>query len=225
MLKAIIFDAYGTLFDTGTGSVEATAEILAVCGRSDIVPREFYARWKQIHRSHTEMQDKFRTEEEIYHMDLKRLYEEYDIDSDPDEDVKIMLARQGTRIPYPETKRVLETLGKKLKLYVGSTTDTWPIENDIRNAGLSFDKVFTSESLKVYKPFPEFYKRILNETGLKANEALFVGDSLIDDVKGPQSVGLKSCWLNRKGSNKGDFRPEYEIRDLTELTEIAESLL
>lgn len=225
MLKAIIFDAYGTLFDTGTGSVEAAAEILAVCGRSDILPCDFYARWKKIHRAHTAMHEQFRTEEEIYHLDLKQLYKELNIDSDSDKDVEIMLARQGTRIPYPETKCVLEKLGKRLKLYVGSTTDTWPIENDIRNAGLTFDKVFTSESLKVYKPFPEFYNKILNETGLKAKEALFVGDSLIDDVMGPQNVGLKSCWVNRKAVDSGDYKPDYQINDLTELIDIAYSML
>lgn len=225
MLKAIIFDAYGTLFDTGTGSVDAAAGILARCGRSDLDAKAFYARWKQIHREHINSGKEFVSEEEIYHRDLKRLYAEYGIDSDADADVAIMLAIQGTRIPYPETKTVLERLGKNFRLYTGSTTDTAPLEKDIKNAGLKFDGIFTSQSLRVYKPFPEFYTSILEAICLEPGEVLFAGDSLIDDVAGPQSVGIKVCWINRKCASADEHRPDYTISDLSGLIDIAESLL
>ena len=38
MLKAILLDAYGTLFDTGTGSVDAVRDILHLNGREDLSP-------------------------------------------------------------------------------------------------------------------------------------------------------------------------------------------
>ena len=46
MVKAVLLDAYGTLFDTGTGSVQAAQEILARNGREDLSPAEFYGQWK-----------------------------------------------------------------------------------------------------------------------------------------------------------------------------------
>ena len=42
MIKAIVFDAYGTLISTGNGSVEASERILANNNRGNIDPKEFY---------------------------------------------------------------------------------------------------------------------------------------------------------------------------------------
>ena len=50
MIKAIILDAYGTVFSTGTSSVDAVARILTLNGRNDLDPREVYFRLKELHR-------------------------------------------------------------------------------------------------------------------------------------------------------------------------------
>ena len=50
MLKAIIFDAYGTLISTGNNSVKAAERILLLNKRPDISPAEVYGRWKKLHR-------------------------------------------------------------------------------------------------------------------------------------------------------------------------------
>lgn len=46
-----------------------------------------------------------------------------------------------------------------------------------------------------------------------------MGDSLKDDVKGPQAVGMRTCWVNRKGEERGDISPDLEIPSLQELPE------
>ena len=224
MLKAIIFDAYGTLFSTGTGSVDAAARILRKAGRDDIDARNFYARWKQLHRKHTSMPGEFAIEDEIFRRDLHRLYEEYRIDSDADADVKIMLDTLGKRSAFPETRDVLAVLGRDFTVCIGSTTDTGYLMRDVERSGISIDHVFTSESLREYKPFPGFYRMILDALGIEASEALFVGDSLTDDVDGPQRVGMKACWINRKHDSPGDIRPDYELYDLRGVVKIAEEL-
>lgn len=223
MLKAIIFDAYGTLLCTGTGSVDAAGEILRKAGRQDISPKDFYARWKLLHREH--MDGAFLTEEAIYHLDLRALYKEYAIEGNPDEDVEIMLGTLGRRTLYPEAKAVLEALGKRVPLCIGSITDTAPLCRDLGRAGLEFYRVFTSESLRCYKPQPRFYREILRQLGLKPQEALFVGDSLANDVAGPQAAGIPACWVNRKGKGPKGFAPRYTVPDLTGLVPIAEKLL
>ena len=53
-IKAIVFDVYGTLVSTGTGSLDAAAEILRRNGREDLSPALFYRRWKALHREHIE---------------------------------------------------------------------------------------------------------------------------------------------------------------------------
>lgn len=220
MIKAIIFDAYGTLISTGNGSVKAAGEILALNCRSDIDPKEFYARWKALHKEHIDRPDSFVTEEKLFEMDLHKLYNLYNINGDYKKDVQIMLDTLGGRKAFPEASEVLEQLSQKYVIAIGSTTDTAPLLSNINNNRLNVAKVFTSESLRVYKPRREFYERILAELNVSTDEALFVGDSLIDDVAGPQSVGMRTCWINRKGDSAGEILPDFEINDLRELLKI-----
>lgn len=225
MKKALILDGYGTLFFTGTDSVDAAGKVLAKRGRFDLDAKEFYARWKQIHRQHLEAPGTFLTEEVLYHRDLRELYAEYAIEGDPDEDVQIMLDILGNRTAYPEVKEVLEKLSHRMTLCIGSTSDTAPLLQDLERSGLPVSRVFTSEGLRVYKPHRSFYRSILKQLGLEASQTLFVGDSLRDDVFGPQRVGMQACWVNRKGEQAEDVTPDFEIRDLRGLPELVDALL
>lgn len=220
MIKAIIFDAYGTLISTGNGSVEAAKKILALNRRGDIDPTEFYSRWKELHKKHKDTLDSFITEEKIFEKDLCELYNLYSINGDYKKDVQIMLDTLGKRKAFPESREVLALLSQKYIVAIGSTTDTAPLLSDIKNNHLEVTKVFTSEALRLYKPHRAFYEKIIAGLGVRANEALFVGDSLIDDVEGPQSVGMRACWVNRKGASVREHLPDYEINNLRELLEI-----
>lgn len=220
MIKAIIFDAYGTLISTGNGSVEASSKILALNGRGDIGPKAFYAQWKALHKRNINSLGSFVTEEELFEKDLSELYNLYSINGDYKKDVQIMLDTLGKRKAFPEAREALELLSEKYVVAIGSTTDTAPLMSDINNNQLKVAKVFTSESLRVYKPCREFYEKILAELNVSADETLFVGDSLIDDVKGPQNAGMRACWVNRKGGTAGELHPDFEINDLKELFEI-----
>lgn len=225
MKKALILDGYGTLFFTGTSSVDAAGRILAKRGRFDLDAGRFYARWKQVHRQHLEAPCAFETEEVLYHRDLQSLYAEYAIEGDPDEDVQIMLDVLGNRTAYPEAKEVLEKLSHRITLCIGSTSDTAPLLQDLKRSGLPVTRVFTSEGLRVYKPHRCFYRGILKQLGVDPSQALFAGDSLRDDVFGPQRVGMQACWVNRKGEQAKDAAPDFEVRDLRGLPELLDSLL
>ncbi|MEQ2194868.1 hypothetical protein XENOCAPTIV_004161 [Xenoophorus captivus] len=41
------------------------------------------------------------------------------------------------------------------------------------------------------KPSPTFFQSVLNDMGLKPNEALMIGDDLVNDVGGAQYCGMK----------------------------------
>lgn len=224
MLKAILFDAYGTLISTGDGSVKAAKRILERNKRPDISPDQFYARWKGLHRQHTGSLKTFMTEENIFRLDLSRLYREYGLMGDADLDVEMMLETLGNRKGFPEVKEVLRDLAQDYMIAVGSTTDTAPLLQDLKRNELEIPYVFTSESMEVYKPEKAFYEKMLFGLGLSPSEALFIGDSLIDDVQGPQSVGIRACWVNRKGAEAGNIRPDFEIQSLAEIREITEKI-
>ena len=48
----IIFDEYGTLISTGSGSFDATRKILSLQNEKHIYENKFYAKWKEYHRLH-----------------------------------------------------------------------------------------------------------------------------------------------------------------------------
>lgn len=224
MLSAIVFDAYGTLISTGNGSIEACEKILSKNNRSDICADSFYMDWKKYHRMHIDTLGFFKNEEAIFHRDLNKLYSDYNINGNADEDVEIMLDTLGRRFAFPETKRVLDTLSETYTVCIGSVTDTLPLMNDLERNNLSVSRIYTSENLKCYKPCKLFYEHILDDLGINPNEVLFVGDSLTDDILGPQSIGMKTCWINRKKEVSDDIIPDFEIETLDGLLTVVEKL-
>ncbi len=222
MIRAVILDAYGTIFDTGTGSVDMMREILRQNGREDLDPATVYARFKQLHRQHIDTLDRFITEAEVFALDMAEISREYGLRRDPAEDVKIMLSIQGTRIAYPDSKAAIERMQEKVPVIIGSTTDTAPLMKDLARAGILPNRIFTSEEMQVYKPFNQFYRTILEALDIRPQEALFAGDSLLDDVYGPHNAGMKTCWINRKDNNlkENDPQPDHVAGNLLELADL-----
>jgi 2-haloalkanoic acid dehalogenase type II len=222
LIKGIIFDSYGTLINTGGGSIQAVQRILEK-NKKDVDAKIFYKKWKYYHKKHIDSLKYFAVEEDIFLMDLILLYKEYDIKGNPENDVKIMLDTLGKRNSFPETNVVLNALRPNYQLFIGSNTDDIPLRTDIERNGIEVNKVFTSESLKVYKPKKEFYLFILDEIKMRYDEVLFVGDSLIDDVSGPAALGIKTIWLNYNNItyDQNDYKPLYEINNLNQLLEIS----
>ena len=222
MTEGIIFDAYGTLINTGEGSIQAAERILEK-NKKNIDAKIFYKKWKYYHKKHEDSLKYFVVEEDIFLMDLILLYKEYEIKGNPENDVKIMLDTLGKRNSFPETNVVLNALRPNYQLFIGSNSDDIPLRTDIERNGIEVNKVFTSESLKVYKPKKEFYLFILYEIKMRPDEVLFVGDSLTDDVLGPAKLGIKTVWLNNKNIayDQNYYKPLYEINNLNQLLDIS----
>lgn len=223
MKKLLIFDAYGTLISTGTGSVQAAEKILALQERA-IDAKAFYADWKKVHRVHLDECNvgEFLLERDVFVKDLKVLYEKYDIKRSHETDVQIMLDSLVGRTVFPEVLTVLESLRKKYQVVIGSTTDTVPLLSNMRQNGLVLDVVYTSEMIGKYKPAAEFYQYILQKERCKAEDAVFIGDSLVDDVAGPQKLGMDTVLVDRK--NKYDVSegvtPNYVVSGMDEIVGI-----
>lgn len=206
-MKLIIFDAYGTLISTGRGSLDATKKILDLQDKK-INPEKFYTKWKRFHRINMDASNRgaFLNEEAIFALDLKQLYAEYDIKRDPKIDVQIMLNTLGKRWCFEETIAALKEVKNMYRVVIGSTTDNKPLYMDLERNGISVDAVYTSEMIGKYKPDPDFYRYILEKEKCKADSAVFVGDSYIDDVYGPGLVGIKSILIDRKRSFQSESK-------------------
>lgn len=64
-IKNIIFDVYGTLISTGTGSADAVAVIFSKYDVTDSA-KDIYKRWKELHKLHMRQAGVFLTEKDIY---------------------------------------------------------------------------------------------------------------------------------------------------------------
>lgn len=197
MIKNLIFDAYGTIISTGTGSIEATRQIFAPYPVSD-TPERIYKQWKAIHKQNINQLTKFMSERDVFIQDLGMLFKMYHIHGDPNEEIQPMLSSLYNRHLFSETKEIIQKLSKSYNIVIGSTTDDAPLLQALANNALLIHPVFTSESLQCYKPSAIFYEKILSQMNWNAEECCFIGDSLDDDVMGPIAVGMHAIWVNRK---------------------------
>ena len=212
-MRAIIFDAFGTLFKvTGGGSAKTILKHITDCGM--VVEEEaFLEEWKAYYKSHTLGDCEFMTERAVFIARIQMFYDRYHVNRDAEKDTDSLLAGAFGREAYPETKTVLDELGKNYMVFIGSNTDNDVLESVMRKNSITVHKVYTSEDLKCYKPDRRFFTKILEDNGLSPQEVLFVGDSVIDDIAGPKAIGMKTVWLDRNGIG-GNNGQDYTITDL-----------
>lgn len=72
------------------------------------------------------------------------------------------------------------------------------------------DWILTSEEAGIEKPAPRFFRYCAQKSGHNARECLFIGDSLKGDVEGALACGMEA-WLYRpSGEPDNRLRPEEE---------------
>jgi 2-haloalkanoic acid dehalogenase type II len=215
-MRAIIFDAFGTLFKvTSGGSAKTIMKNITDCGIV-LDEKAFLEEWKSYYKKHTSDDYNFMTERDIFISRIQMFYDRYHVKRNAENDADSLLATAFAREAYPETKDVLHDLMENYLVFIGSNTDNDVLECVMQNNNVTVHKVYTSENLKCYKPSGHFFTQILDDSALSANEVLFVGDSVTDDIMGPKAIGIKTVWIDRDGVG-GDFGQDYTITNLNEL--------
>jgi 2-haloalkanoic acid dehalogenase type II len=224
MIKALIFDCYGTLISTGNSSVEATKKILDNID-SDIEPATFYKTWKSIHKEHQINLKHFCLERKIFANDLKYLYEKYNIRSNYKKDVKLMLYALYGRKFYDDVIVNLKNLKEQYDIFIASNSDTKPLLENIGNEKYLFNGIFTSEKLKAYKPSKIFFEKLLKKIKYDKDEILFIGDSIDDDIIASKKMGIRNVLIDRKNDYKeNNIKPDAIIDNLYNLEEIIKGI-
>lgn len=87
------------------------------------------------------------------------------------------------------------------------------------------DKFFISEEVGAQKPQKAFFDHVLSQIDpCTPDEVLLIGDSLSADILGANRAGIPACWFNPAGAPlKGEARPDFTIRSLSELVPILEN--
>lgn len=223
MITAIIFDAFGTLFQLSEGgsAKKIIHNILATDKEVDF--EQFTDEWKAYYKKHTSSGKEFMTERDIFVSRIRMFYDRFGVCRNAREDTEALLADAYHRKAFEEVGQVIEELRKEYTVFIGSNTDNDVLEAVMDGNNITVDKVYTSEDLRCYKPDPEFFGKILRENGLKAEEVMFVGDSVSDDIIGPKALGIKAVLVDRKNT-MGDRGQDYTVSDLRQLHEILKTV-
>ncbi len=67
-----------------------------------------------------------------------------------------------------------------------------------------FDRRFTSYGMRIRKPNPEIYNRVLSSMKAKAEESVFI-DNRLENVRGAESVGIYGIVFKSYGQLVGDL--------------------
>lgn len=89
----------------------------------------------------------------------------------------------------------LRALGLRLGAVTNGRTDKQRRCLDALDLTPRLDAVLVSEEVGLSKPDPRIYTSALERLGIPASQTLFVGDSPVNDVQGPQHSGMRAAWL------------------------------
>jgi len=125
---------------------------------------------------------------------------------------------------FPDTVPTLTRLRERqIELGIISNFDS-RLFTVLRGLGIAelFATVTISSLAHAAKPSPKIFQLALEKHALDPEEALYVGDSVHDDVEGATKVGLRAVLLDRQG--KHAEAGVQRIRTLEELVPLAEGL-
>lgn len=82
--------------------------------------------------------------------------------------------------------------------------------------------ITVSAEVGVQKPEARIFELAMAAVGVEHPEqCLMIGDNLIADVEGPQAIGMKGCWYQRKGAPKNaDVEPNYTVTHLDQIQDL-----
>jgi HAD superfamily hydrolase (TIGR01549 family) len=121
---------------------------------------------------------------------------------------------------YPETRDVLNRLGRDYKLSVASGSPRPFLKHLLRDVEHNFSTIFSSTSDFQQVKTAEFYRGMCRQLGVEPRQVVHVGDNLQFDFSEPASVGIYSFHLDREGKTGNPA----SLRSLAQLTELLDTL-
>jgi 2-haloacid dehalogenase len=191
-IKAVVFDAYGTLYD-----IQSVASITdeAFPGYGEVITQI----WRMKQLEYTWLRSLMRRYEDfsvITRESLVYTLKLLGLKYDPSVFERIMDKYVHLEL-YPDAKQALAAMrGSKLAILSNGSTDM--LNTLVRNTGMDqvLDATISIDSKKVFKPSPEAYTLIEANLGIAPAEVLFVSSNPFDAC-GAKSFGLNVAWIER----------------------------
>ena len=118
--------------------------------------------------------------------------------------------------PFPEVPAALERLKMKRAILSNGSPDM--LEPLVRDSGLKFDAVLSVDPLRIYKPAPQVYELAVKELRVPKERIGFVSSNCWDAI-GAKSFGFRVYWINRSGAplDPLGFAPDEQVKSLDEI--------
>ena len=206
--KAVVFDAYGTLFDVNSAAEKCKSKI----GNEWEAFANF---WRTTQLEYTWLRSLMKRHKDFWQItddSLEKSMKVFKIDNSLKKELLDLYKVLST---YSEVKDVLEKLkSKKLKLSILSNgtpalLDELVTTNNLNNL---FDDLFSIEEVKIYKPDSKVYELPVKKYNIKPNEITFLSANTWD-VSGGGNFGYNSIWVNRNKSQFDilDYQPKMKL--------------
>jgi 2-haloacid dehalogenase len=191
-IKAVVFDAYGTLYD-----IQSVASVTeeAFPGYGDIITQI----WRIKQLEYTWLRSLMRRYQDFALVTADSLAYTLRVLGLPhDTAVFARLLDKYLHLDlYPDALAALGTM-KDTKLAILSNGSPEMLNALVTNSGLDplLDAVISVDANKVFKPSPEAYALIESELGVPPADVLFISSNPWD-VCGAKSYGLNVAWIER----------------------------
>ena len=216
-VKAIIFDAYGTLFDVNSAAEKCKDKI------GDKWER-FANFWRTTQLEYTWLRSLMERHKDFWQVtedSLDKSMKAFNIDPSMRNE---LLNLYKVLSPFKEVPETLKTLKeKKFKLAILSNGTPSLLDELVKSNHLDnlFDDIFSIEQVGIYKPSSRVYDMPIKKYNINKSEVAFLSANTWD-VSGGGNYGYQSIWVNRNNNifDNLDFRPKYQITDLNKLIQL-----
>jgi 2-haloacid dehalogenase len=213
-VKAIIFDAYGTLFDVNSAAEKCKDKIGDKW-------EPFANFWRTTQLEYTWLRSLMGRHKDFWQItedSLDKSMKTFNIDSSMKNE---LLNLYKILSPYKEVPETLKALKeKKFKLAILSNGTPSLLNELVKSNNLEnlFDDIFSIEEVGVYKPNSKVYDIPVKKYKIEKNEVAFLSANTWD-VSGGGNYGYQSIWVNRNNNifDNLDFKANIEIKDLSGL--------
>ena len=216
-IKAIVFDAYGTLFDVNSAAEKCK-------GKIGDKWEGFANFWRTTQLEYTWLRSLMKRHKDFWQVtedSLDKSMKTFSIDSSMKNELLDLYKKLS---PYSEVKGVLNSLKeKKYKLAILSNGTPALLNELVKSNNLEniFDDLFSIEEVGIYKPDSKVYDMPIKKYQIKVNEIAFLSANTWD-VSGGGNYGYNAIWVNRNKNifDNLDYKPKNEVSDLTQLVDI-----
>jgi len=215
--KAIIFDAYGTLFDVNSAAEKCKDKIGDKW-------EGFANYWRTTQLEYTWLRSLMKRHKDFWQItedSLEKSMKKFNINNNMRNELLNLYKVLSTFSEVKETLQNLKEKNFKLAILSNGTPELLDHLVSTNNLENIFDDIFSIEEVKIYKPDSRVYDLPIKKFKFRKDEIVFLSANTWD-VSGAGNYGFNSIWVNRSNNifDSLDFKPNIEIKNLQELLNI-----